>query len=82
MYTFEIDENNAVRIFMEGKEAPVIFQPDWPNGTPWANKAEATSWAELYILSFEDPEVTELPGNSPEEPTRIRPVAPEAPAAE
>ncbi len=82
MYTFEVDDNNAVRIFREGQEAPVIFQPDWPNGTPWADKAEATSWAELYVRSFEDAEVAELPGDSPEEPTRARPEAPEVPVAE
>lgn len=76
MYTFEIDENNAVKIFVEGQEAPVIFQPEWPDGTPWANKDEAKNWAELYVKSFEDPELDLLPGLSPEEPTRTVPAAP------
>lgn len=84
MYTFEIDENNAVRIFMEGQEAPVIFQPDWPNGTPWASREEAETWAQLYIESFENPAVPFLPGFSPEEPARPRPESAgvDTPAAE
>jgi hypothetical protein len=82
MYTFEIDENNAVRIFMEGIEPPVIFQPEWPSGAAWGSKAEATTWAELYIDSFENPEASILPGYSPEEPIRERPEGPATPAAE
>jgi hypothetical protein len=79
MYTFEIDENNAVKIFAEGQEAPVIFQPDWPNGTAWGSAEEATAWAELYIESFTNPEGELLPGYSPEEPTREKPVSPVTP---
>jgi hypothetical protein len=82
MYTFEIDENNAVKIFKEGQEAPMIFQPDWPNGTPWANAAEATTWAEVFIANLEDPEYAFMAGYGPEEPKLPKPVAPEVPAAE
>lgn len=72
-YTFEIDEENAVKIFSEGQESPIIFQPDWPDTTPWANAQEASAWAELFIESMENPEADLLPGYSPSEPTRPRP---------
>jgi len=46
---YEIDENNAIRIFNNGETVPFGYQPDWPDGTPWANVDEAKDWAELLI---------------------------------
>lgn len=72
---YELDENNAISIFVDGQEAPVVFQPTWPNGAPWGS-GEAEAWAEQYILSFSD-ESADMPGLSPEQPTMPRPTAEE-----
>ena len=82
MYTFEVDENNAVKIFKEDQEAPVIFQPNWPDGVAWANPEEAAEWAQTYISSIEDPEYGFIAGMNPEEPKLPKPVTAEEPAAE
>lgn len=52
---YEIEEvTNAVRVFYPDSDVPSLFQPDWPDMTPWADKAEAEAWAQLYIASIED----------------------------
>lgn len=54
-YTYTVEEGtNAVRIFENGSDVPCIFQPDYPNTTPWEDAAAAAAWAELYIASIED----------------------------
>lgn len=54
-FTYSIEPNTfAVRIFSDSGDRPVIFQPDWPNSTPWANAQEAETWAQLCILSMEN----------------------------
>ena len=75
-YRYEIDEQNAIRIWdVENPneiDAPFFFQPDWPNATPWASKEESTAWVELFIESLENPDSPLLPGDSPEEPSKPR----------
>lgn len=70
-YRYEIDDLNVVRIWdLENPNEdnlPFMLQAKWPNGTPWANSAEAASWAEQAILSLVD-ETADLPGNSPDLP--------------
>jgi hypothetical protein len=69
MFRYEIDEStNAVNIFEGENELPIIFQPDWPDMTPWANKEEAESWAQQWILSRED-DSADWPGSTPSQPT-------------
>lgn len=78
-YRYEIDTENAIRVWDEENpnelNAPFLFQPDWPNGTAWADKAEAQAWVELYIESLLNPESELVPGGSPEEPAVARSVA-------
>ncbi|MDB4418069.1 hypothetical protein N9262_02335 [Akkermansiaceae bacterium] len=69
---YEIDKKNAVRIFNDGDEAPFLFQPDWPDNTPWSSKAEATAWAKAAIEAFTNPESEFLPGESPDQPLQAR----------
>lgn len=69
---YEIDENNAVRIFNEGEDIPFIFQPDWPDYTPWADKAEAEVWAVAKITELTNLSAP-LAGSNPENPTEERP---------
>jgi hypothetical protein len=70
-FRYEIDKNKAVWIFLDGNETAVVFQPDWPDTTPWANKAEAEAWAKAWILSMTDP-TAPLAGSTPSEPTQAR----------
>lgn len=53
-YVYEVDENNAVRIWdnnlvREGGNPPQIFQPDYPSGNPFEDAAAASAWAESYL---------------------------------
>jgi hypothetical protein len=48
------EETNAVSIFYLDSDVASLFQPDWPDETPWADAAEAEAWAQLYIASVED----------------------------
>jgi len=76
-YRFEIDTDNAIRIWdnetpNEG-DAPFMFQPDWPDVTPWEDSAQATDWAEVFIASLVDPESEFVAGNSPDTHPAQRP---------
>ena len=76
-YTFEIDTDNAIRIWdneaPNESGAPFMFQPDWPDVTPWADAAQATDWAEVFIAALVDPESEFVAGNSPDTHPAIRP---------
>lgn len=74
---YEIEKTtNAVRIFVEGREAPTIFQPNYPNGQPWASAEDAENWAQLYIASVEDESAPYAPAE-PGVPGRAKPTAEE-----
>lgn len=52
---YEIEEGTfAVRVFGEGEDVPFLFQPDYPDQTPWDSAEEAEEWAKLYVASVED----------------------------
>jgi hypothetical protein len=76
-YIYEINESNEIRVWDTQNpnelNAPFFLQPDWPNGTPWTDTAEATAWVELFIESLENPESEFIPGDSPDEPKKLRP---------
>jgi hypothetical protein len=77
-YRYEIDAQNAIRVWdnenPNENDAPFFLQPDWPDATPWADKAEAQAWAEQLILSMTD-ETADLPGENPDQPTNPRVIA-------
>ena len=60
-FTYNLSENNTVKIYSESQTEPVIVQPNWPNGTPWASASEAESWAMLCVAAMEDPEAPYAP---------------------
>lgn len=76
-FQFHITENKELRIWdrenPNPKNAPVIFQPNWPDGTDWASKEEAEAWANVFIESIINSESEFIPGLSPDEPKRLRP---------
>jgi hypothetical protein len=79
-YTYEIDKDNAVKVWDNENpnelNAPFLLQPDWPDSSPWANKAEAEDWALLFIESLENPESEFVPGESPDNHPKPRPEEP------
>jgi hypothetical protein len=79
---YEIETGtNAVRIFYPDADAPSLFQPDWPDQTPWRDTAEATTWAQLYIASVEDEDAPFAP-TGPGEAAKAKPTAEQRAAIE
>lgn len=80
-YRYEIDKKNAISMWDDSNPnpggEPFLFQPEWPNGTPWASKAEAETWAKAFIETLENAQSEFVAGDSPEEPLKPR-VFPEA----
>lgn len=85
-FTYEIDTNNAIKMWdsenPNENDAPFLFQPDWPNGTPWANKKQADAWAKAFIVALDNPESEFIAGDGPDEPVKPRPIVEESAAAE
>lgn len=85
-FRYEIDKDNTVRAWNDAtpneNDAPFLLQPDWPNGTAWANKDEAESWVKALIESLENPTSEFLAGDGPDQPLVPRPAAEPAPAEE
>lgn len=51
---YELDSDNAVKVFYDDATVPSLYQPHFPNGDVFADAAEATAWAELYVASVTD----------------------------
>lgn len=59
---YEIEEGtNAVKVFYENSDVPSLYQPDYPDQTPWESAAEAEEWAKLYIASIENEDAPYAP---------------------
>ena len=59
--SYNVDSNNVVKIYSDTQSEPVIVQPNWPNGTPWASVTEAETWAELCLAAMNDPNAPYAP---------------------
>lgn len=54
--TYTVDNVSfAVHIYVSGNNIPIMYQPNWPNGTPWGSYGDANNWAQLCVLSITDP---------------------------
>ena len=55
-YRYEIDDHNVVRVWDDenptGTGAPFFYQPDRPDATPWADRAEAQAWVDAFIAEL------------------------------
>jgi len=49
-----VNDLNQVECYEEGSKIPHLRQPHWPDGTHWADAAEAQQWADLYAASEND----------------------------
>lgn len=67
---YEIDENNAVRIWQDGQDEPFIYQPFYPNGENFIDRADAENWANAKISEHEDINAPEAPNFHGEEPKK------------
>lgn len=69
-HRYEVEEGtHAVRVYYDGADVPGLYQPDWPNGTPWESAEEASEWAEMFIESMDVEEAPFAPGGPGEERT-------------
>lgn len=59
-------DEQGLKIWFGDQDEPNLLQPTWPDGTPWANQAEAESWGQQALLANDD-DTADLPGNSPNE---------------
>ena len=71
---YTLDSENAVNVFYDDSTVPSLYQPHWPNGDAWADAAEATAWAELYVASITDEDAPYAP-NVRGETGRAKPTA-------
>jgi len=78
---YEIGYDNSVKIFYPDSDVPSLFQPHWPNGDAWADAAEATAWAQLYVASINDETAPYAP-NARGEAGRAKPTAEQKAAIE
>jgi hypothetical protein len=81
MEKIEIDNKLVLKIYLdETSQFPSLLQATRPDGTPWADKAEATAWAKVFVAekkaeaeaileatAAEDPDQTEDPAPTPAE---------------
>lgn len=65
--------NGALYVWLTNNEAPDVYQPTWPDGTPWKDETEMVTWAKVLIDSIDKPDAPQ-PGPNPGMPT-IAPVA-------
>ena len=42
-------------LFIDDGETTFLEQPCWPDGTPWADEADARAWADQLIYDMDNP---------------------------
>lgn len=70
---YEIDENNAITMWQDGADTPFIYQPDYPDTTPFTDRADAEAWAQAKIAELSDieaPYAPNYPGELPQKQQR------------
>lgn len=59
-YDIEVG-TNAVRVYYPDSDVASLYQPNYPDGSPWIDADDANAWAQLYIASVEDEEAPFAP---------------------
>ena len=49
----EISESLEVRIFHDGEDVPFLYQPNYPDGTPFDTIEAAQAWADETIAEIQ-----------------------------
>jgi hypothetical protein len=64
-FSYTVDDDTFhVRLYTTDQEQPFVFQPNYPDNTPWESKEAAAAWAEQCIYDLENPPA---PPASPEQ---------------
>jgi hypothetical protein len=75
--SYKAEFTDGVLLGFDGiSDVPFLSQPSWPDGTPWANEAEALEFFQVLTTSYTDqtaPLVGDNPGNHPQ--ARLEPEA-------
>jgi len=66
-------KKGVLSITQDEETTPFVLQPNFPDGTKWESEAQAKEWGAILITSITDP-TSPLPGDSPTEMTKPRPV--------
>lgn len=45
----EVSPEAIVTLFHEGEDVPFLYQPHYPDGTPFESVEVAQAWAEQYV---------------------------------
>lgn len=51
---YSVSENLEVSIYNDTQEEPIIYQPYYPDGAPFASQEAASAWAEQWIYELEN----------------------------
>lgn len=73
-YEYEVTPENGVKGFVvleDGTRQVLVNQPKWASGEAFSAE-QAAAYGVAWVASFAD-DATELPGDSPEEPTVAKP---------
>lgn len=69
----EIKFVDGAAVALTQDNSVAVRQPHWPDGTDWGSEQEALDWMALFVESLSNPDSL-LPGDSPDEPTKLRPL--------
>lgn len=47
----EVSPEAIVTLFHEGSDIPFLYQPYYPDGTPFESVSSAQAWAEEYVAA-------------------------------
>lgn len=66
---YEVNADNAVLAWNDDlvQTEPFLFQPHYPDGTPFKDAADAQAWADAWYQFFISPETSPEPPVSPTE---------------
>jgi hypothetical protein len=54
-------KDNAVYGYAEGQTEPFLYQPNHPDGSAWADDADAEAWAAAWLAHMTNPEANAFP---------------------
>lgn len=61
MYSYTVNDENTIEVFVEGQEPPMLRQPWYPNQDAFDTKEEAEIWAQLFIDALVDEDAPYAP---------------------
>lgn len=56
-------KDNAVYGYAPTQVEPILYQPNHPDGSAWANDDDAKAWADAWLAHMADPENNAFPSS-------------------